>query len=426
MQLDNKIIEIIKTLEQHNYETYVVGGACRDSYIERPIHDIDIVTTASLTEIKEVFPNEHFVSYQKGITLGLIHNKSLIDISSTNDKTIEEDVLRRDFTINSLLYHPVRGWKDYLGSIKDIDNKIIRSVGNPYDMIKNDPLRILRAIRFEAVLNYKIDDKLKKAMFEYKYLLKNIASERIKDELSKILLVDVPSIYIREYLDIFEEVIPGISKLKDFKQYNKYHSYDVLEHTLKVLDHTNNNIILRLSALFHDFEKPSCFTLDESGVGHFYGHDELSARYADNILRKLHYPLKDVDRIVNIITYHDYRLVNDEKKLLKFIAKFGLDDIDLLFGLKRADVLGQNLEYIDRIYELDEIEKKINYLIESKKFITKELLNIKALDLIEIGYPKNKILSNTLNILLEKVRNNELPNEKEVLLDYCKKIIVNE
>ena len=182
MFLDYKIIEIIKKLESNGYETYVVGGAPRDYYLERPNHDIDIVTTASLKEIKEVFPLEHFISYQKGITLGLVHNKTVIDISSTNELTIEEDILRRDFTINTLLYHPIRGWKDYLNAKHDIDKKILKSVGNPINMIKNDPLRILRAIRFEAILKYKIDNKLLEAMFENKHLLKNIASERINDE----------------------------------------------------------------------------------------------------------------------------------------------------------------------------------------------------------------------------------------------------
>ncbi len=424
MFLDYKIIEIIKKLESNGYETYVVGGAPRDSYLERPNHDIDIVTTASLKEIKEVFPLEHFISYQKGITLGLVHNKTVIDISSTNELTIEEDILRRDFTINTLLYHPIRGWKDYLNAKHDIDKKILKSVGNPINMIKNDPLRILRAIRFEAILKYKIDNKLLEAMFENKHLLKNIASERINDELTKILLVDTPSIYIRKYIDIFDIVIPGLIKLKGFNQHNKYHVYDVLEHTLKVLDTTTAILELRLAALFHDFEKPSCFTIDDNNVGHFYGHDEKSSITADLILKQLHYPYKLIDKVVKLIYYHDYKLVNDEKKLLKFISKFGIEDIDLLMGLKRADVLGQNLEFIDRIYELDEIEKKIYYLIDSKKFITKELLNIKGSDLIEIGYPQNKTISTVLNLLLEKVRNNELENDKEILLDYASKLII--
>ena len=421
MYLDLKTIEIINVLEQNNYEAYVVGGACRDSYLKRTINDIDIVTTATLSEIKTIFPNEHFVSYQKGITLGLIYEKKLIDISSTNGKTIEEDVLRRDFTINTLLYHPVRGWKDYLDSKKDIDDKIIKSVGEPLTMIQNDPLRILRAIRFEAVLKYNIDDKLKKIMFECKHLLKNIASERISVEVNKILLSDTPSYYIRKYIDIFEEVIPGIIKMKDFNQFNKYHCYDVLEHTLKVLDSTKPILVLRLAALLHDFEKPSCFTQDQLGVGHFYGHDEASAKTAKSILKKLRYPLKDIDRIEHLIKYHDYRLINEEKKLLKFIGIFGTKDIDLLFALKRADVLGQNLEYIDRLSDLNEMENNIYQLIESKKFITKELLDIKALDLIELGFPKDKTISQTINLLLEKVRNNELDNKNDILLDYVKK-----
>ena len=426
MFLDLKTKEIIAKLESCGYETYVVGGACRDSIIERPINDLDIVTTATLEEIKDVFPDEHFVSYQKGITLGLVYNKRLIDISSTNEKTIEEDILRRDFTINTLLYHPNRGWTDYLNAKFDIDNKIIRSVSEPNKMIRNDPLRILRAIRFEAQLGYKIDSSLKNAMLSNQHLLLTVANERIKDELSKILMVDIPSNYFREYIEIFDKILPGLYQMKDCKQHNKYHIYDVFEHTLKVIDYTRPILVLRLAALFHDFEKPKCFFMDDNKVGHFYGHDKESANTAKSILKKLHFPYKDIDRVVNLILYHDYRLSLDEKKLIKFLGKFGLKDLDLLFALKRADVLAQNHEYIDRIYELDEIEKMIYNLIESKKFITKELLNIKALDLIDMGYPLDKTISTTLNILLQLVRENKLENKEEVLKDYARKLINND
>lgn len=423
MFIDNKTKEIIKELESHGYETYVVGGACRDYILERPINDIDIVTTASLSEIKEVFPNENFVSYQKGITLGLIHNKRLIDISSTNEKTIEEDILRRDFTINTILYHPNRGWIDYFNGRKDIDKNIIRAVGNPDDMIKADPIRILRAIRFEAKLNYKIESDLLKAMFLNKKLLKKIAKERIKEELNKILMIDIPSYFIKRYIEIFEVVLPGIIKLKGFKQHNNYHIYDVLDHTLKVIDSTRPILILRLAALLHDFEKPKCFFIDNKGVGHFYGHDQESAQTAENLLKELRYPYKDIDRVVKLIEYHDYVLYNDDKKLIKFLSKYGLDDIDLLFALKRADVLAQNPKFLDRIYELDKIEQQINYLIDSKKFVTKELLNINALDLIEMGYPRDKTISTTLNKILELVRSGGLVNEKESLKSYARKLI---
>ena len=300
MKLDDKVIYIINKLEENGFESYVVGGACRDYYLNRENHDIDIVTTALLDEIKDIFTDEHFVSYQKGITLGLIHNKSLIDISSTNGKTIKEDILRRDFTINTLLYHHDKGYIDLLNSKDDINNKVIKAVKDPDEMILNDPIRILRAIRFEASLNFKIDLKLEESMFKNKDLLQNIASERIKDELNKILIVDKPSIYIKKYIEIFNVILPGIILQKDFNQHNKYHIYTVLDHTLKVLENTKNDIILRLSALLHDFDKPKYFTLDENGVGHFYGHDESSAKTAKTLLKKLRYPFKDIDRVVKL------------------------------------------------------------------------------------------------------------------------------
>lgn len=420
MKLNDKVLSVFEKIEAYGYDVYLVGGCVRDFLLKRPIHDYDIVTTASLEIIKSIFKELHFIDYQKGQTVGLIYDGFVIDISSTFDKTIEEDLLRRNFTINMLLYHPKKGITDFYGVRKDLEEGMIRTYESSEDILNEDPNRILRAIRFEAELGFSIDPALHQNMLKLAPRLKDIAPERIRDEFSKIIMVDQPSRTITKYILIFGVFIPQLLSCKGFLQHNPYHSYDVFEHIMKVLDATEANLVLRLAAFLHDIEKPACFSMDEKGIGHFYDHYEVSAVTAKKLLRKLHYSLSDVQRVYKLVLNHDKRVEPSDKKLLQFLASVGVEDIDLLFKLKRADIIGQNPRLIDRLVLLDQMYDRICYLIEQKKFITKELLQIKAVDLIEIGYLRDGILGETLNELLKLVQEGTLKNERKELLSYAK------
>lgn len=420
MQLDNKIEMIIRQLETVGYDAFLVGGCVRDDLMQHSNQDYDIVTTASLEEIQKVFEAEHFVTYQKGCTIAMIDGKRLIDISTTNGKTIEEDLKRRDFTINTLLYHPQKGLVDLFHGQKDILQGIIRTSQAPDAILQEDPLRILRAIRFEGRLGFEIDSELLVSMNAHKELLRKVAPERIRDEFNKILMVSKPSTVIRKHLEIFNVFVPSLGKTKDFEQCNPYHEHTVLEHILQVLDATEENLILRLAAFFHDIEKPACFTKDERDIGHFYNHYTISADTAKEVMKKLHYPTKDIQRVYHLVLYHDTRLELKDKSLLKFLSVFGAEDLDLLFALKKADVIGQNSTMLDRLAGLDLIYQRLIYLIQEKKFITKEMLEINGRMLIQMGYPANASISKMLEQMLDEVRAGTLKNENVALSTYAR------
>ena len=287
----NKIIEeIIDILYDNGYEAYLVGGAVRDYLLDVYIEDFDIATNASLDEIKQLFKNRKQKEYKsKGLTIGVKYDSFYVEISTFKGKDIYEDLGNRDFTINAIAYNNKKGFIDPFNGRVDITRKIIRAVDNPDKIIAYDPIRILRAIRFSAIKGFKIADDLKIALIKNKDLLNTIKFERIQKEINPVLLIEKPSLYIREYKEIFFIIFDGLEKTYKFNQYNDYHHLDVFEHTLLVLDSTKNILPLRLAALFHDIGKPLCFTIDNKGIGHFYGHPEKSAEIANENLLKLCY-----------------------------------------------------------------------------------------------------------------------------------------
>lgn len=419
----NKIIEeIIDIFYDNGYEAYLVGGAVRDYLLDVYIEDFDIATNASLDEIKQLFKNRKQKEYKsKGLTIGVKYDSFYVEISTFKGKDIYEDLGNRDFTINAIAYNNKKGFIDPFNGRVDITRKIIRAVDNPDKIIAYDPIRILRAIRFSAIKGFKIADDLKIALIKNKDLLNTIKFERIQKEINPVLLIEKPSLYIREYKEIFFIIFDGLEKTYKFNQYNDYHHLDVFEHTLLVLDSTKNILPLRLAALFHDIGKPLCFTIDNKGIGHFYGHPEKSAEIANENLLKLCYNHDLIKIVYKVIYYHDYYLINDEKILLKFLYKFGTNHLDIYFGLKRADVLGQNPKYIDRIVLLDDIANSIKKIIDENKIITFKNLAIKGNDLVELGYEGHKIQI-ALDYLLKAVIEKRIKNNKEKLIELALKI----
>ena len=267
---------ITNELNKSGYEAYICGGALRDVFLERPIHDYDICTSATPEEIIKTFP------YEKIIPTGLQHGTVTIVIDDipyevttyridgeyTDNrrpdnviftKNIFEDLKRRDFTINAMAYSSQLGFVDPFYGLNDINNKVIRCVGNPNDRFNEDGLRILRAIRFAAQLDFTIDKKTSEAIHNNKHLLYYISKERIQSELFKILLAPNCVNVLREYTDIICQCIPEIEHIVGFKQNNPYHIYDVWEHTLHCLDSNNDNdIVLKLAILLHDIRLPIC------------------------------------------------------------------------------------------------------------------------------------------------------------------------
>jgi tRNA nucleotidyltransferase (CCA-adding enzyme) len=409
----------IEKLNNSGYEAYLVGGSVRDAIMGYDISDYDITTNASLDEIKLVFSSNKVKEYSNKITLCIIKNHEHIEVTPFKGKTIVEDLSNRDFTINSIAYDLKEIIDPFKGRL-DLFNKTIRCPIDSKITITNDPLRMLRAIRFSGKYGFQIDNELKNTMKSNADLLLTIKKDRIKVELDKILLLDNPSSYIKEYKEIFFNIFPGLRVCDGFDQQTKYHNLDVLSHILKVVDNVDNNIISRLSALLHDIKKPDCFTKDEKG-GHFYGHWIKSMEYANKILKDFNYSNDIIRRVCNLIEYHDYKIENNKKAILSFIYIFKTEDIDLLFDLKKADIIAQHPNYRYQIEELTNLYIIVRNIIDNKEYIDINTLDITNNELINIGVlPIN--IKDTVDKICKAIINNKINNKKAEIIEYIKNI----
>ena len=443
MKLPNDVKFILEKLNNFGLEAYVVGGCVRDTLLGKEPKDWDICTNAKPEKVMEVFKDFEIIptGLQHGtVTVMLNHigyeittyridgdysdGRHPDSVSFTSD--LAEDLSRRDFTINALAYNEVEGIVDIFGGIEDLKNKKIKCVGTPIDRFNEDALRILRALRFSSVLGFKIEENTKQAIFEIYKNLDKIAKERINVEFSKMLQGINNVKILREYIEVYGYIIPELLKMKGFEQVNPYHKYDVLEHTLKVIENLDrDNLPLLLAGLFHDIAKPITFFKDEAGVGHFNGHPSKSAEMSEIILKNLKYSNDIIDRTLWLIKYHDLMMTPDNKFIRKILRKSaGFDEnsktmFELLLKLRRADILGQS-EYkrTERLEVVDLTEKLLRDFVPEDDCFTVKQLNINGNDLIAMGYEAGKFMGVILNELLNKVINEELQNDKESLKLY--------
>ena len=429
----------IELLNSAGFEAFAVGGIVRNSIMNLELSDIDITTNALPHQTKEVFSG--FTVTETGIKHGtvtvLVDNVPLEITTYRTEKSysdnrhpdrvefstsLKDDCARRDFTMNAVCYNHQSGIMDFYGGVKDISNGIIRCVGDANLRFKEDALRILRAVRFASVLGFEIEEKTKQAIFENKDLLKNISAERIYEELNKLLCGKNVKKILLEYTDVLGAVIPEILPLKNFDQHNYHHIYDVLTHTAVAVENCPPVPQLRLATLLHDFGKPESFSMDEKGVGHFYGHGDVSFEISKNILTRLKVSNDDFNLITHLVKYHDVAIEPTEKAVKRALNKHGEETLRLMLLLKRADNAGQNTALFNRKEEYDQLENVINKVLESSQCFSLKQLAINGNDLISIGIPPSAEMGRILNSLLDMVINGEIPNEKAVLIDTISKI----
>lgn len=440
IKLPDEAVKAISMLNSASYEAFAVGGSVRNSLMGLEISDTDITTSALPHQTREVFKN--YIAIETGIqhgTVTVIVDSVPIEITTYRTETaytdgrhpdsvaftasLKEDCARRDFTINAICYSPQTGIVDYYGGCEDIQNRLIRCVGNPQSRFKEDALRILRAVRFAAVLGFEIEQNTKQAIFENCHLLKNISAERIYTELTKLLCGENVKKVLLEYTDVLAVFMPEILPLKDFDQKNHHHIYDVLTHTAVAVESCPAIPQLRLAALLHDFGKPATFTVDEKGVGHFYGHGEVSYEMAKTILKRLKVSNRDYSLVSTLVKHHDTAVAPNEKAVRKALNKYGESTLRLLLLLKRADNMGQNLRQFNRKEEYDALEQVINLVVEKQQCFSLKQLAVNGHDLAAVGIPPSKLTGRVLNHLLEKVINGEIPNEKAPLLEEVQQFI---
>jgi len=415
------IYNLMNKVESLNYEIYIVGGYVRDKLLNKENNDIDLVTNMPLSKIKEVYPSFRLMKDNDNREVGVIKlNNKIIEISKMKDKTIEKDLLKRDFTINTLLLDKDNNLIDKLNIIDDIYNKEIKVVKS--DAFDIDPLRILRAIRLSIKLNFKIEDNTYILMINKANLLNNIKKERIYSEFKVILMSNNFEELFMKYKEIFFVIIPELEKCLNFNQHNIWHKYDILTHILKTVDNTEDNYYLKLAALFHDIGKPLVFTMDSNNIGHFYKHPVESNNIFLNWAKMYKIDKLTKTKVSTLIINHDRVFSNNINKIKKYILEFGIDNIILIFKLKKADNLSQNLDLTrNRILELDEQLELFKKVYSSNIFNIKDL-DINGKDLLNLGY-SNKEIGIILNKLLNEVLFNKLNNNKKDLLDYVQKSV---
>lgn len=430
--------EVLKRLEEKGYESYLVGGYVRDKLMGRASSDIDIATKARPDEIKEVFKDYKVIEVGKAFgTIKLIADRSEYEITTFRadgtykDKrrpdgisfsdSIYEDLKRRDFTINAIALRNDEIIDPFDGK-SDISNKIIRAVGNPKDRIEEDYLRALRAVRFATVLDFEIDKDLKKAIREKASNISYISKERQMAELDKILLSDKPSRGIRllEEVDLLSKILPEVAEMIGFDQKSPHHNLDLFEHTMKVLENVPKDLPTRLAALFHDTGKIETFFLDENGHGRFFGHQKISEELGKKRLKELKYPKKTIEEVGFLIGRHmDASNSYTEKSVARLLRKLGEDTLRRLFDLQEADILATVHEDISNI---ENARRFLDEILSKEPALSRADLAINGKDLIKLGFEEGKVIGYVLDELFKAVFEEDLLNEKEILLDFASKI----
>ncbi len=427
--------KILQTLHEAGYEAYIVGGCVRDSLLGRSPEDWDITTSARPQQVKKLFRRTIDTGIQHGTVTVMEHGVGYevttyrIDgeyedgrhpkqVSFTS--LLSEDLRRRDFTINAMAYSQEEGIIDLFHGMEDLQQGVIRAVGDPAERFTEDALRIMRAVRFAAQLQYDIEPRTREALAAIAPNLKKISAERIQTELTKLLLSDRPEdLRIAWESGMTACFLPEFDRCMEMPQHNPHHCYSVGEHILHALPQVRKDKVLRLTMLLHDIGKPDCHTRDEEGVDHFHGHAEVSARMAERILRRLKYDNDTVRSVTTLVKYHGIKIDNTPSAMRHAIAEVGEALFPLLFQVKHADGAAQAP---GRLAEKEEQLAIWKQLYEDV-YARGDCLGLKQLavtgkDLLAAGMKPGREMGQVLQLMLEDVLDEPSHNEKNYLLEH--------
>lgn len=412
--------EALTLLYDKDYEGYVMGGTVRNMVMGEKPKSYEISTNATMSEIKRIYKD--YRTYQSGEnnkTLVIVNPKYPMKITQyrTKENTLEADLASRDFTMNALALSDEDGLIDYSTGLIDINNRIIKLNGDDDTIFQDDPLRILRAIRLSAEYLMKIDKQTIEYMFEDKELLKDVAPERIRDEISKLLVTRRADFYLKKYFEIFLEVIPELALMEGYNQNDPHHIYDALEHTLVAMKNVDSTLELRLATLFHDISKPFTAVKHPDGTVEYKDHNKKSAEIAREILNRLRFSKKTIQKTVKLIEYHNYTIPDKEIKIKEFLNKFGTEDVEDLFKLKKANFYAKNPAYATELTKIDKEYERVTSQMKKTAFIKKNEMKINGGDLINMGLDQEEV-GQALNNIYEKILSGEIKNNRDKLISY--------
>lgn len=437
MNIPENAKRILTELNNSGFEAYLVGGSVRDALMNRPIHDFDITTSALPDEIMQVF------SGCKVIPTGLKHGTVTVhcegepfeittfraDGNYSDSRrpdsvrfiaSLEEDLARRDFTMNAIAMTAEGRIIDPFGGASDIENRIIRCVGEPEKRFTEDALRILRAVRFASKLGFEIESSTALMIHRLCGRLDYIAKERIREELDGILCGKYCACAMLDFSDVMVQIIPELGRCLGFEQHSPYHRYTVWEHIVRAVEAApENNITVRRTLLFHDIGKPDCFTTDVTGRGHFKGHAEVSARIAEDVMRNLRYDTKSISETCKLIKYHSDK-IQTVRQVRRMLSKLGEELFFLLITVKKSDNSAKQSFVLAENDELSFFEEEARRIIADNECLKLSQLAVNGRDMLYLGLSGAEI-GKTLNRLLELAVDGELPNEREAMLEWVKR-----
>lgn len=435
-KLPVQVNNAIRLLKDNGFEAYCVGGCVRDMVMGIEPHDYDITTSATPDEMKAVFKGFRII--ETGIkhgTLTVISDGMPLEITTYRvdgeyldnrhpesvsfSRKLCDDLSRRDFTVNTLCCNEEEGIIDLFGGINDINSKTIRCVGEPDRRFNEDALRIIRGLRFSAVLGFEIEKETAKSILKNKDLLSNIAIERIREEFTKLICAEHIFGLIRDYHEVIEVFIPEYKALKGCEQNTPYHLYDVFEHSLRAVEAIEKDKILKLTMFLHDIAKPVCKTTDENGRDHFKGHAVVGSGEAQKILERMKYDNKTVCAVCSLISIHSLPVPNTKPEAKHFLNLYGEECYKGFIKVRRADLAAKaNSHCQDE--RLERMESFLYEIIKNGECYTLKQLSVNGNDLKLIGIVNGKQISKVLSLLLDEVIEEELENKKDELLKRAK------
>lgn len=439
INIPQKAEQILRTLNEAGYEAYVVGGCVRDSILNRVPGDWDITTSALPEQVKALFHRTVDTGIQHG-TVTVMMGKEGFEVTTyrvdgeyhdgrhpdavTFTRSLEEDLKRRDFTINAMAYHPGHGLVDLFGGMEDINRKIIRCVGDPVERFTEDALRMLRAVRFSAQLGFTVEENTKAALARMSGNLEHVSAERIQTELVKLLVSDHPEKILDAYeLGITKVILPEFDAMMETTQETPHHCYNVGEHTIHALMNIPADKVLRLTMLFHDTGKPARKTVDPDGTAHFKGHAYVSEELTKSIMHRLKFDNDTLRKVSKLVLYHDDRMPATMKHVRRAMNRISAELFPYYMKVRMADTLAQSDYQRDKKLEnLAGIEKCYQEILEKKQCVSLKELKVNGQDLIAAGIEKGPKIGQTLQTLLQEVIEEPEKNTREYLLARIKEL----
>lgn len=423
----------ITVLEEAGFTAYAVGGCVRDMTLGLIPQDYDLCTNALPQQIRNVFHDQKLVlAGEKHGTVGVVTEGGIVEITTYRTEGdyqdhrhpnwvefvdhIEGDLARRDFTVNAMAWSPTRGFADPFGGRQDLNDRILRAVGNPAQRFEEDALRILRGVRFAVRYRLEVESATMAAMIQLAPLMDSLARERVFEELCKLLPLVTAEDLLR-FAPILTQVIPELKKAVGFDQHSPHHAYDVFTHTAIVTGGVPQELPLRLAALLHDVGKVATFQLDETGRGHFRGHAEVSAKIADDILLRLKAPTALRKQVVFLIEKHMLPLEPEEKLVRRRLSQYGENTLRQLLMLQQADYNGKGVSGEPPPFE--EITALLEQILRQNTCLQISDLAINGHDLMALGIT-GPAIGKTLEYLLSQVLDESLPNDATTLLEAAK------